>query len=163
VKRHYRLYLEASFWKRLGDPEYHERRKLSYRFLRRCRKDHDALVSRLVLREIEATPNLEERRHVLRRVWAARPKVITTSRRVERIALEIMEISGRGDDAFADMLHIGYSMVADADALVTWDEGDLARDHTRRLVQAYGRREGMGVPLIGTPEEVAGWLDIRIR
>jgi len=53
-------------------------------------------------------------------------------------------------------------MLSDVDALVTWDQGDLARDHTRRIVQVYGRRERLSVPLIGTPEEVAKWLGLRI-
>lgn len=123
MKRVYKIYFETSLCNRLGDQEYHRRRKISYRFLRRCVKDHHVLTSKLVLREIQATPALEERRHILRRVWSARPRVITTSRRVERIALDLLEAGGRGDDLFADMLHIGYSIVAGADALVTWDEG----------------------------------------
>ena len=57
----------------------------------------------------------------------------------------------------------GYSMLSEVDALVTWDQGDLARDHTRRIVQAYGRRERLSVPLIGAPEEVAQWLGRRIH
>lgn len=163
MKHRFRLYLETSFWLRLGDPAYHARRKMTYRFFRAAARRHQLFLSKLVLREIEETPDWDERRHVLRRVWSARPRMVTTSRRAERIALDLVQEGGWSDDVFADMLHISYSMVSNQDALVSWDEGDLARDRTRQVVQAYGRREGVSVPLIGTPEEVAQWLGIGIR
>ena len=61
------------------------------------------------------------------------------------------------------MLHIAYTMLASLDILVTWDVEDLARDRTRAVVQAYAWRNGLRAPLIGTPEEAAGWLGIEIR
>ena len=163
MKRRYRLYLETSFWKRLGDPAMVARRQVTYRFFRSVKDRHELLLSRLVIRELMATPDLRERRHILRRIWSADPRTVTTSRRAERIALELLAAGGWSDDDFADMLHISYTIVAGADALVTWDEGDLAREWTRNLVQAYGRRQGVATPLIGTPEDVAEWLGIRIR
>lgn len=159
----FKIYPETSCWRRLGDPAHDERRRLTYGFLRAARRRDRIYTSKLVLIELDETPDHEERRHIQRRLWSVRPRMITTSRRAERIALELLEVGGWQEDAFADMLHVSYSMLAEVDALVTWDEGDLARDHLRRIVQAYGRRQGLSVPLIGTPEDVMEWLGLRTR
>ena len=159
----FRFYPETSFWRRLGDPVNQDLRKATYQLLRSIKKQDRVLTSKLVLLELSEVPDHDERRHIMRRLWDARPKMVTTSRRAERIALELLEAGGWGEEVFADMLHVSYSMLSEVDALVAWDQGDLARDHTRRIVQAYGRRERLSVPLIGTPEEVAQWLGRRIR
>jgi hypothetical protein len=160
MKRFYRLYLETSFWKRLGDPAPTDRRTISYRFLRQIQKRHHLFISDRVMREAAATPDPQERKHVLRRIWSAHPRTLTLTRKAERIALDLLQTGGWGEKLFADMLHLGYSIASDMDALVTWDEGDLAREKTRILVLHYCRREGLSVPLIGTPEEVGKWLGI---
>jgi predicted nucleic acid-binding protein len=159
----YKIYPETSFWRRLGDPENPDLRKTSYRFFRSIQSRDRIHISKLVLLELSETPDAEERRHVLKRLWSARPKMVTTSRRAERIALELLSAGGWSEDVFADMLHVSYSMLSEVDALVTWDHGDLAREHTRKIVQAYGKRQRLSVPLIGTPEEVAEWLGLKIR
>ncbi len=159
----YRLYLETSFWRRLGDPHLHERRRESFAFLRAIDAGrHQILVSRLVVQEIEATPDPEERRHILRRLWNLRRRLITLNSKILRIGFALLEAGGRGRNALADMMHLGYAVFSGADAVVTWDESDLARDHTRRLVAAYARRDGCKAPLIGTPKDVGRWLGIRI-
>lgn len=164
MKRRYRLYLETSFWDRLGDPRADVRRRVSYRFLRRStRQHHQILVSDLVLEEVRATPMEEERKSILRRIWSSGAKHVTALRPAERVAGGLMAAGGWDGDLFADMLHVGYTVAGEADALVTWDRSDLARDHTRNIVAAYCRREGLLAPLIGTPEEVAKWLDIVLR
>lgn len=163
MKTRYRLYLETSFWKRLGDAAYHSRRRLSYRFLRQVESRHDLFISNLVHGEVMGTPDLVERRHVLRRIKSVHPRTVTNSRKAERQALELLDSGGWEDGLLADMLHVAYTIQAGCDALVTWDQDDLARDKTRNVVQAFGRRTGVSAPLIGTPEEVAEWLGIRIR
>lgn len=164
MKRRYRLYLETSFWNRLGDPRNDFRRRASYRFLRRVvRQHHTVLVSDLVLEEARATPLADERKQILRRIWSSGAKHVTALRPAERVADGLMAAGGWGRDLFADMLHVGYTISGRADALVTWDRSDLARERTRIIVAAFCRREGLSAPLIGTPEEVARWLNIEIR
>jgi len=163
MKRRYRLYLETSFWKRLGDPRLDERRRDSYRFLRALAGGrHRILISRLVTRELDETPDWAERRKIYRRLWSRGARMITFNPRIVRIATDLRTLGRWRRNLIADLMHIGYAISGAADALVTWDRDDLARDATRRVVQAYGRREDVGVPLIGTPEEVAEWLGIRI-
>ncbi len=159
----FRIYPETSFWRRLGDSAPDDRRRLTYGFLRAVQRRDRIYTSKLVLIELDETPDHEQRRHIQRKLWSVRPRMITTSRRAERIALELLDGGGRQEETFADMLHVSYSMLGEVDALVTWDEGDLARDHLRRIVQAYGRRQGLSVPLIGTPEDVAEWLGLKTR
>lgn len=163
MKRRYRLYCETSYWKRLGDAMTDGRRRVSYRFLRAVAGRHQLLLSRLVLQEIALTSDLDERRHILRRIESVRHRMVTNSRRAERMALELLAVGGWSEELFADLLHVSYTILSGAEALVTWDAGDLARDRTRLVVQAYARRSGLAAPLIGTPEEVAKWLGMTIR
>jgi hypothetical protein len=156
------VYPETSFWRRLGDSANSGPRKVSYRFLWMARRKCRVLVSKLTLAELARTPDPVERRHVLKRLWGSRPRLVTNSRKAERIAFQLLDAGGWSETLLADMLHVSYSMLSGADALVTWDRSDLARERTRRIVQAFGRREGLSVPLIGTPEDVAEWLELRI-
>ena len=156
------LYLETSFWKRLGDQANPEMRKITYRFLRAVSSKHRLLISKLVRREIDGTPDAEERKLIFRRMAGVRLKTIPATARILRLRDEILKAGGWGNNRIADMLHVAYTVIAGADALVTWDRQDLARDHTRRVVQAVCRRRGQRAPRIGVPEEVAEWLGIRI-
>jgi hypothetical protein len=162
MKHTYRFYLETSFWKRLGDPAYHERRKITYRFFRQAERRHKLFLSMLVIHEIAATPDVDERRYILGRVDSAHPRFLTQRRRAERIAEDLLDAGGWGANLFADMVHIGYTIAGDLDAIVTWDEGHIACNATRNVVMAYGRRAGTPAPLIGTPLEIAQWLNIKI-
>ncbi len=82
---------------------------------------------------------------------------------VREIAEELLLQGGWGAKEIEDTLHIGYAIVSGADVLVTWDEADLARDKTRRLVRALCRRRGWEPLDIATPEEVLDeWLGIKI-
>lgn len=115
------------------------------------------------MKELAATPDWAERRHFHRRLWARRHRFITLNSKIPRIAVDLLEAAGRGPGALADMMHLGYALFGGADAVVTWDEADLARDHTRRLLKAYARRNEVKAPLIGTPKEVGRWLGLRIE
>ena len=158
-----RIYPETSFWRRLVDDGDFERRRLTYRFLRAIEGRARLLGSSLILAELGRGLSGDARTAVLRRHWAARPRIVTGVPRVHRISLELLMAGGRGIRALADMLQVGYSIVGGADFLVSWDRADLARDRTRKVVRDYGQRTGTKVPRIGTPEEVARWLGLRIR
>jgi hypothetical protein len=140
-----------------------ERRRVSYSFLRGVALRHELLTSRLVTAELSETRDWAQKRAVYRRLWGLRLRMITLIGRIGWISREIRTAGGWGANRIADVTHIAYAVFAGADALVTWDVDDLARERTRQVVQAYGRREGRSVPLIGTPAEVAEWLGLRIR
>ncbi|MBI3097143.1 MAG: hypothetical protein HYY93_02690 [Planctomycetes bacterium] len=156
-----RFYLDTSFWDRLTDNTSPRRRRLSFRFLSHLAGRHELFVSELVRREVAHTPDPAERRLIRRRMDAARPRVLTCRAQAEAMARELLSASGRGEKVFADFVHVGYTVISGADALVTWDRDDLACPRMRSLVQWYARRRGQPAPVIGTPEEVAEWFGLR--
>ncbi len=78
-------------------------------------------------------------------------------------ALELLAAGRWSQARLADRVHVAYTLLSGADALVTWDTRDLARERPRVVVHAYAARQGLRAPLIGTPQEVAGWLGLKIR
>ena len=160
----HRLYIETSFWKRLTDPSDPERRRISYSFLRTIAGRDQILISSVVREELRDTPDAEERKTLFRRLSGVRPRTITTTPRVGRIARDLLSLGGWGARRVADVLHVSYAVFARADALVSWDVHDLARERMREVARTFGRMQGVPVPWIGTPQEVAEWLELpRIR
>lgn len=161
MKRRYRLYLDASVWDRLGDRANWPQRRASYQFLNRSCQGHDVLISPLVTTELNQTPDPEERRIILRQVAKERRIEITGRAWASRFARLLTEVGNFGPRMLADLTHVGYAVLGQADAIVTWDQRTLAREKVRQTVLAVCRREGLAVPLIGLPQEVIGWLGLK--
>lgn len=162
MKHRYRLYLETSFWNRLGDRTSWDRRKASYRFLHRACMHQEILVSPLVLQEVRRTPDLEERQEIERQMRNTRTVMVSGTRRANVMAHALRDEGGLGERLLADLVHVSYAIMGSADALVTWDRRTLARDVVRAVTQVYCRRESLTTPLIGLPEEVTQWLGLRM-
>lgn len=160
MRRRFRLYLDAAFWNRLGDPLHPPERRISYHFLNRACAHQDVLISPLVIEEVRNTPDPVERRVIERQLRGVRPTIISGQQRAEEIA-EALRREGRfGDRMLADLAHVAYAVMGAADAVVTWDVRTLARDRVRVVVHAYCRRARLEPPLIGIPEDVAQWLEL---
>ncbi len=157
------LFFESSFWSRLAEPPESPKRILTEAFLSVVRLRFRVLVSPLVAAELARTPERAKRDDLLDRLWEARPEVVSFGAWAQRMAWELLAAGRWSQRRFADMVHVAYTLMAGADALVTWDKDDLARERTRVVVHAYATRKGIRAPLIGTPEEVAEWLGIKIR
>lgn len=157
-----RMYFETSVWRRLLDA-HGPRRTLTYRLLTIARWRHVILASRGVLNEFRLIADPTLRKQVKDKFWRTDPTLVTTRPKVAWIAAELLRRGGWGDQDLADMAHIGYAIVGQADILVTWDTADLAREKTRRIVAALGRQEGLETPDIATPAEVlVEWLGLKI-
>lgn len=162
VKRVYRLYLDTAFWNRLGDSRNWGMRRLSYRFLNRACPGHEILISPLVLAEIAQTPDLRERLTIERMLRKGCTGVVSGEHWAREFAQALVEVERFADRMLVDLTHVGYAVRGGADAVVTWDRRTLAREKVRRTVQIVCRREGRTAPLIGTPEEVARWLGLKM-
>lgn len=162
-KKRCRLYLESSFWRRLGDPASSPRRILSYRFLRRAGRSHKFLVSQVVAEELAEMPSTADYRAILRRWEAWRTRKVPWRAAIQRVAEELLATGGWSRRRFADMLHLSYAVVGSADALVTWDLHDLASPQMRRILHRVVKRLDLPEPRIGTPLEVAKWLGLEIE
>ncbi len=157
-----RLYLDASIYSRLAEPAGNTKRRKAEALLRLSTTRFELISSPVVPWELGKTPESELRAVLLARLAAAAPKEVEHSARAGGMALELLRAGRWSEDHYADMLHLAYTILAEADALVTWDLKDLARDKTRRLVHRYTRSRGLLTPLIGTPEEVALWLGLSL-
>ncbi len=126
-----RLYIETSFWNRLGDREHLDMRRDTYRFLNRACRRHDVLISPFVIDEVQQGPDPDERRVVERQMRGARPTIISGEQRARDMALALQESGRFTDRMLADLTHVAYAIMGNADALVTWDRRTLARDRVR--------------------------------
>ena len=156
------LYVETSAWSALVDPRNPGRQRVTRTFLRIVAKRYRFLVSDLALRELRVHPKADVRRKIQRQLRRRRPKVLGPNARVRRATDELMALGGWSARALADVTQMGYAPVAKAEALVTWNQRDLARREVRRVVRRYCRERNRPVMEIGTPEEVARWLGVRM-
>ena len=163
MKERLRLYLDTSVWSALSPASDARMRRLTSQFLFRVAWRHRLLTSKLVFRELDRIANVEIRRAIRRRVRDYRPRVVTGTSQVHRTADDLIQVGCLPERDIADLYHIAYTIAAKADALVTWDMGDLARPRTRLIVGAYLRGLGRADIPIETPEGVARWLGVKIR
>ncbi len=122
-------------------------------------------MSDAVVVELAAISDAVKRQGVLDRLWAASPRLAGPKREVDKMALELLHAGRWSKRRFTDMLHVAYTVIEGADALVTWDEDDLARERPRRVVHAYTRAMGAVDSAhrnTGTPKEVVEWLGLEI-
>jgi len=157
-KKRRRLYLETSFWKRLGERVHLDRRTLTWRFFSRVRRSHRLLTSNLVLLEIQRTPDLAERQEVIHRFKSIRSRKITHTRRARELGQALLSLTPWSQAQFYDMMHISYAILGRANAVVTWDRAHIACETTRRAVALICRIRGLATPFLGTPSEVLQWL-----
>ena len=90
------------------------------------------------------------------------PRPIQTTEKVRAAAWDLVRLGCVTENHLADAFHLAYSVVGGADALITWDLRDLAREQTRKVLRDYCWRQGLAEIRIGTPIEVAKWLDVKI-
>jgi hypothetical protein len=61
--------------------------------------------------------------------------------------------------AETDALHLAIACHYETDYLLTWNMRHLANGWVRRGIERFGHEKGMTIPVICTPEELAGWSD----
>jgi len=157
------LYLETSMFSRLADPSGSAKRRTTEAFLRSARLTHKLVFGAVVIEEILETRGRLHREAILDRMWECGAELLPLQHETDKMAKDLLAAGRWSGRRIADMVHVAYTLLADAEALVTWDVDDLARPRPRTIVHAYARRLGIPAPLIGTPQEVATWLEIRIR
>src|SRR6476660_4485122 len=125
------------------------RRDLTIRWWEHELSQYRAVISPLVVRELERT----EEPH--------RSAYLKLVRRLEQVELsEECAILADGYVSrgifhrkyIADALHVAIASVNKADLLVTWDFGYIANVHRQSRVQLFNTAAGFFVPMIVTPE-----------
>ncbi len=153
------LYLETSFWSRLVDPPESHKRRVTEAFLRDAGRRHQIVVSNVVIEELLAIESEGRQRAVMDILSASGAVRLAFEPEARRMALEMLRAGRWAPRRLADLMHVAYTIRHKAYALVTWDVDDLARERPRNVIHAYTRARGLLTPLIGTPEEVAQWLE----
>ena len=157
MKERLRLYFDTSVWSRLIDNT--ERGALTRGVAAVAERDHVILSSLENITELSQTRDETRRSAILELLRKADPELIEVIPEVRLIAKELLNLGGWGPKDLEDMLHIGYALVGHADVLLTWDEDDLAREKTRKLVRQVCRARGLKRLEIVTPEEAkTRWL-----
>jgi hypothetical protein len=121
------------------------------------------MVSDLALAELGEHPRKDIRKGIVRYLRRMRPKVLGPSAAVRGATEELLERGGWGKKVIADVTQLGYALIGGAEAFVTWNQRDLARDHVRKIVREYCEVHGRAEMKVGTPLEVARWLGVRIE
>jgi hypothetical protein len=156
------LYVDSSLWSRLTAPPLNSRRIVTEAFLRSARRRYRLMISDVVVRELYRCKTVK-REALFAAMATFEPKLLELSLDAERIGRELVAAGHWKKTVLADMTHVAYTMLSKAAALATWDEDDLARDRSRTVIHGYAVRHGLWMPLIGTPEELSAWLDVKIR
>jgi hypothetical protein len=61
--------------------------------------------------------------------------------------------------AETDALHLAIAFHYKTDYLLTWNMKHLANGRIRREIERFGHEKRVTIPVICTPEELAGWSD----
>jgi hypothetical protein len=157
------LYADTSAWSGIVDRRDPERMLLSERFMFRVRRKATFIISKIVRAEIQAYGNHEARLQMMRLLDRFRVLVRPAVKGVQRLADDLLASGCLGSEHQADLLHLASAVYWDADYMVTWDVGDQASVQTRNIVARLCRMRGRSPLRIGTLQEVAQWLDVRIR
>ena len=142
------LYLDTSIPNALfQEPE--ERRRKTEAFFQIALPRFEAFVSGLVLAEIEATPNEEERRRLSQAV--NKFSVLPVSPEAEQLAEEYLKYLRIPR---SDAVHIAVATVEGMNYLVTWNMGHMAKERTRRIVDNVNFLRALQRIFIVTPEDL---------
>lgn len=143
------LYLETSVVGAYLDNGEPFRRDLTIRWWERELDEYRAVVSPLVLRELERVP--EPHRTGYLKLVAPLPQVELT----DEAAILADGYVARGifhRKYLGDALHVALASVHKIDYLVTWNFGHLANVRRQARIRLFNTAAGFYVPMIVTPE-----------
>jgi len=120
------------------------------------REKYRLFVSRVVEDEIlHGKAQLAEQRIAL--LKGLRRLVVNAS--VTELAGELHSYLQLPLAAETDALHLAIACHYETDYLLTWNMKHLANGRIRREIERFGNEKGVFIPVICTPEELAGWSD----
>lgn len=143
------LYLETSVIGAYLDNGEPFRRDLTIRWWEHEMTDYRAVVSPLVTRELERTPQPHQRSYL---------KLISPLEQVEltdEVAILADGYISRGifhRKYIADAIHVAIASYHKIDYLVTWNFGHLANVRRQARIRLFNTAAGFYVPMIVTPE-----------
>jgi hypothetical protein len=84
---------------------------------------------------------------------------LVVNREITELADELHTYLRLPPAAETDALHLALACHYETDYLLTWNMKHLANARIRREIERFGHEKGVLIPVICTPEELAGWSD----
>jgi hypothetical protein len=84
---------------------------------------------------------------------------LVVNREVTDLAEELHSYLRLPPAAETDSLHLAIACNYQTDYLLTWNMKHLANARIRREIERFHNEKGVFIPVICTPEELAGWSD----
>lgn len=111
-----------------------------------------AVVSPLVIQELEDNPHQETRDKTLKLI--DKFQVLQEDEEVQELGSEYISQEIIPHAATDDALHIAFATVHQVDFLITWNMKHIAGAEQRARIMRFNQSQGMSVPIIATPEEL---------
>jgi hypothetical protein len=112
------------------------------------------------MREVTAFSEVRRRRATVRLIRTYRPRPLPWSGQIPTIFEDLIRWGVGPAHRAADLFHIAYALRFSMEALVSWDLDHLASARVRLRIRDFCRDQGYNLVRIGTPVEVAEWLDV---
>jgi predicted nucleic acid-binding protein len=151
-----KLYLDTSVWNFIFADDAPEKQEATLEFFENVEKKYlfEIYISSVVLLEIEQA-SFSKKEKLLNLIKRYQPVILAIDEEIESLAGKYIEAkiipSAKRDDA----LHIAVSVIAELDALISWNYRHLANLRVKELIQSVNLREGYLKTLeLTTPLEV---------
>jgi len=159
-----RIYLDTSVINFLFADDAPEKRATTIEFFDNFIKTgvYDATISEVVIAEMEATPDEEQRNRLLAAVDTYSLEMLQPSEvqfgEIEDLALKYLTARIIPEQKLADAFHVSYCVIFDTDYLVSWNYRHLANINKERLIRIVNLENNYNSDLrIITPLELMGY------
>lgn len=156
--RKLKLYLDTSVISFLFAEDVPEEKQITQKLFNLLRKGkYEFYISKVVIEEIEKTPDLEKRQKLLTQAQQASLSLLQRSKEVEEMADNYIADGVIPKKKIEDALHIAFATVYEIDILVSWNYEHLANIKKEERINSVNIKSGYTKPLrMITPLEVVG-------
>lgn len=156
--RKLKLYLDTSVISFLFAEDVPEEKQITQKLFNLLRKGkYEFYISKVVIEEIEKTPDLEKRQKLLTQAQQANLSLLQRSKEVEEMADNYIADGVIPKEKIEDALHIAFATVYEIDILVSWNYEHLANIKKEERINSVNIKSGYTKPLrMITPLEVVG-------
>lgn len=156
--RKLKLYLDTSVISFLFAEDVPEEKQITQKLFNLLRKGkYEFYISKVVIEEIEKTPDLEKRQKLLTQAQQANLSLLQRSKEVEEMADNYIADGVIPKKKIEDALHIAFATVYEIDILVSWNYEHLANIKKEERINSVNIKSGYTKPLrMITPLEVVG-------
>lgn len=156
--RKLKLYLDTSVISFLFADDVPEEKQITHKLFNLLNSgEYEFYISRVVIEEIEKTPDTEKREKLLSQAQHAQLSLLQRSKEVEEMAKNYITDGIIPKKKIEDALHIAFATVHEIDILVSWNYEHLANIKKEERINSINIKSGYTKLLrMITPLEVVG-------